>query len=559
MKLTVILFAILGVTMLHAQVPQLIGYQGRLAVGTTNFNGSGQFKFALVNTDGSTTYWSNDGSSSEGGEPAAAVTLNVTQGLYSVLLGDTVLANMSGIPAGVFSNADVRLRVWFNDGVNGFQMLTPDQRIAAVGYALMAAGVELPATTSATDGVILQGGSPLLHTFGSTSLFAGAGSGNFTQTGYANVAFGSNTLTAVTTGHKNTAIGSGALAANDAGIQNTAVGYVVLTANTSGTKNTASGTYSLSSNTTGNNNTASGLQNNLASNNTAAGYQALIATTTGNSNTAFGWQSLSGNTTGGSNIALGNRAGQNLTTGSNNIDIGHSGVAGESNTIRIGDGTTQTDTYLTGVVHGNGSGLTGITATSLAAGSVTSAQLASGAVGSAQLASGAVATSLAADNQSAVVSGGVVMSADASSASLLAAGYSKLGQASVAVAESWASMQTAGAPTGRAYHCAVWSGTELILWGGKNGSGVLNTGGRYNPTTNSWIAISTTNAPVARYKQRAVWTGTEMIVWGGNDGVSIHYNTGGRYNPTTDTWTATATLNAPSARTQNTAVWTGTE
>ena len=34
---------------LHAQVPQLVNYQGRVAVGTTNFNGSGTFKFALVN------------------------------------------------------------------------------------------------------------------------------------------------------------------------------------------------------------------------------------------------------------------------------------------------------------------------------------------------------------------------------------------------------------------------------------------------------------------------------------------------------------------------------
>ena len=48
---------------LRAQIPQLINYQGRVAVGGANFNGSGQFKFALVNTGGTVTYWSNDGSS----------------------------------------------------------------------------------------------------------------------------------------------------------------------------------------------------------------------------------------------------------------------------------------------------------------------------------------------------------------------------------------------------------------------------------------------------------------------------------------------------------------
>ena len=37
---------------LHAQVPQLINYQGRVAVGAVNFDGAGQFKFALVNAAG---------------------------------------------------------------------------------------------------------------------------------------------------------------------------------------------------------------------------------------------------------------------------------------------------------------------------------------------------------------------------------------------------------------------------------------------------------------------------------------------------------------------------
>lgn len=50
--------------------------------GSTNFEGSGQFKFALVNGKGTTTFWSNDGSSVAGSEPTAAVTLTVTKGLY---------------------------------------------------------------------------------------------------------------------------------------------------------------------------------------------------------------------------------------------------------------------------------------------------------------------------------------------------------------------------------------------------------------------------------------------------------------------------------------------
>ena len=113
---------------LHAQqVPQLINYQGRVVVGTTNFDGSGQFKFALVNAAGTTAYWTNDGTHLNGTEPTAAVTLTVAKGLYSVLLGNTALTNMTAVPASVFNNTDVRLRVWFNDGTHGSQLLTPDQ------------------------------------------------------------------------------------------------------------------------------------------------------------------------------------------------------------------------------------------------------------------------------------------------------------------------------------------------------------------------------------------------------------------------------------------------
>jgi hypothetical protein len=147
----------LGATALPAQVPQLLNYQGRIISNGTNFGGNGLFKFALVNAAGNISYWSNDGTSAAGSQPAAAVTLPVVSGLYSVLLGDTSLAGMpTAISTTVFNNSDVRLRVWFNDGVTGFQLLTPDQRIAAVGYAMMGANVPDGAITTAkiADGAI---------------------------------------------------------------------------------------------------------------------------------------------------------------------------------------------------------------------------------------------------------------------------------------------------------------------------------------------------------------------------------------------------------------------
>ncbi len=109
-RLVSLVFVSLGLLInpLHAQVPNILNYQSRVAVGTVNFDGSGQFKFALVNGTGSSTYWSNDGSSTAGSQPTAAVALAVTKGLYSVQLGDTALTNMCAIPASVFTNAQRR-------------------------------------------------------------------------------------------------------------------------------------------------------------------------------------------------------------------------------------------------------------------------------------------------------------------------------------------------------------------------------------------------------------------------------------------------------------------
>jgi len=120
----------------------------------------------------------------------------------------------------------------------------------------------------------------------------------------------------------------------------------------------------------------------------------------------------------------------------------------------------------------------------------------------------------------------------------------------------WTPLSNTGAPTARQEFSTVWTGTEMIVWGGRVGLIPVNTGGRYNPTTNTWSTISTTGAPIARSHQSAVWTGQRMIVWGGaND--TVQYGDGASYDPTTDTWTPLASTNAPGARGDHRAVWTG--
>ena len=131
--------------------------------------------------------------------------------------------------------------------------------------------------------------------------------------------------------------------------------------------------------------------------------------------------------------------------------------------------------------------------------------------------------------------------------------------------DSWTATTTVNAPSARFAHTAVWTGSEMIVWGGNILPGEdLNTGGRYNPATDSWVATNTTNAPLGRHLHTAVWTGSEMIVWGGVNGISFlptqgFLNTGGKYNPSTDSWIATSTTNAPTARVAHTALWTGGE
>lgn len=127
--------------------------------------------------------------------------------------------------------------------------------------------------------------------------------------------------------------------------------------------------------------------------------------------------------------------------------------------------------------------------------------------------------------------------------------------------ESWTATSTVGAPLGRIWHTAIWTGTEMIVWGGYDfiHQLPLNTGGRYNPVTNSWVPTSIADAPSPRNRHRAVWTGSEMIVWGGNDHDFGGTDTGGRYNPVTNSWSPTGVVNAPSPRFDHSLVWTGSD
>lgn len=118
---------------------------------------------------------------------------------------------------------------------------------------------------------------------------------------------------------------------------------------------------------------------------------------------------------------------------------------------------------------------------------------------------------------------------------------------------------------GRYYHSAVWSGSEMIVWGGYGALSpyYLGDGAAYNVATDTWRTLpavtATVTSFVARYYHSATWIGSKMLVWGGYS--PSYRNDGATYDPSagaTGTWAAVPT--APiTGRYLHSAVWTGTE
>jgi hypothetical protein len=238
---------------------------------------------------------------------------------------------------------------------DGTTQTTAGSSLAANTFAgtqtISSGNLALPATASASSGVLTLGGQPFLHGYGATiypNTFVGTGAGTFTGTGNGgNVGVGGQALMSNTSGQYNTAVGMWALSSNTTGATNTAVGGGTLYRNTSATNNTAVGYAALGFATTGGYNSAVGayaLANSGASNDSAFGFQALFANTTGHDNDAFGYQTLMANTTGNYNVALGSWALRSNQAGSYNTSVGR-------NSLVVGTGDSNTALGYGGLYH----------------------------------------------------------------------------------------------------------------------------------------------------------------------------------------------------------------
>ncbi len=264
--------------------------------GTTVGSGTGQQSRTFINGISGVT-------------PAGATELVVVDG--NGQLGSTPSGGGSGLDADTLDMLD-----------------STDFMPAGTDLWIDAAGDTMTGTLTTVDvtltGDVHKSGQLFLHATGSSSTALGLRALE-SNSGSGNSALGYRALYSNTTGHSNTAIGKYAMQSGEDAFRNTAVGISALNSTVYSYSNTAIGASALYSNTSG-------------SGNTAVGTSALRKSLGAANNTAIGYLALKENTSGSRNVAIGYIAGLYSTTGTDSIFIGSGaeGVAGETNTIRIG-------------------------------------------------------------------------------------------------------------------------------------------------------------------------------------------------------------------------------
>jgi len=108
-------------------------HQGRVLISGDPFNGTGYFRFALVDQAGEIV-WNHQGTY---GDPETDITIDVAKGFYQCRLGDISIDGMAELPSSIFvPDHPLKLRIWFNDGVNGLKRLGQDQNLMMAPYSM---------------------------------------------------------------------------------------------------------------------------------------------------------------------------------------------------------------------------------------------------------------------------------------------------------------------------------------------------------------------------------------------------------------------------------------
>jgi hypothetical protein len=194
---------------------------------------------------------------------------------------------------------------------------------ASVWQGSFPGNLTLPLTASSSVGNLVLGSNKVLHAYGTSNLFAGASSGNYSLTGSGNTGLGPAALNGLTSGGNNTGVGYAAGNALTTAVGNALFGQSAGTALTTGGYNAVVGRNALNTGTTAADNTAVGayaLSSATNNNNACLGYYCLELLAGGYDNTAVGFQagytsSSSNATTSGSyDTYIGYQAGQGSST-----------------------------------------------------------------------------------------------------------------------------------------------------------------------------------------------------------------------------------------------------
>ncbi len=468
---------------LHAQVPRLVTHEGSVVRDGTNYHGLGEFKFALIDPQTQTTWWSSSSTTPGSFAPPTGISLRVFNGVYQVDLGDTNLFNMAALPPDVFEKGELILRVWFSDGISPLMPIQPDTRITSSPYAFVAGTV--------VDGSVSA----------------------------AKLAPGAVTAGAIAAG----AIGSAQLAPGAVGAAQLSPEAVISTLN-------AAGGMVVSAQPGNTNLLALGLRSVGSMTVAAENWQILGSyCPSPRALHAAVWMDTE-------MFICGGRFDPGVQTTSTD-------AAG------IYDGATDTWRRLpramdppsgTSVLRAIWTGHEIILWAGPAYGRILDPK--SGAWR--MIANtGAPESSLATATCTWTEREMVILGGTARHAFNPATG-------------KWRLLPSHPLLSNRTSHTAVWTGYELLVWGGKRDNVAQNSGLRYDPVNEQWLVITNRGAPAARLDHTAVWTGKEMLVWGGGDqSIGRSLNTGGAYQPSTDTWRLLNTNTAP--RLGHTAVWTG--
>jgi len=497
----------LAVPTVSAAPPNVISHQGRISVGGVPFHDNGFFRFALVNADGTQTYWSNDGTSTNGGEPTDSIKLAVRKGLYEVRIGDDTISGMDPLPDSVLEdNDDVHLRIWFDDGITGSQLLSPDRQLASVAYSYMASTVP--------DGSITN--SKIANNAVTTSKIAG---GAVTGSKIASGAIGSSHLA-------DNAVTSAKIAAGAVGASQLADGAAAANLLASGQSPVGSGGIILSQQFSSPELLANGYAR-IGSLSLAEERWTQLKPdgfTPKASGTEPVWTGTEMIIWGGGVAAKYNPVSGSwapISTVDAPIDrIGHT-VIWTGTEMIVWGGTIFYDDYETARSIGDGGRYNPATDSwtpiPIAAGSPSDRRRAKAVRAGTEM----------------IIWGGVDNS-----------GYVNSGSRYNLSTGVWTPMPAPPAGfVGRVGHSAVWSVTgKLLIWGGQNENyNPLGDGAIYTRSTNSWTTMNDTGSPGAREGHATLWFDSLgiMTIWGGRTIDFLGGGTAGAgatYLLSTDTW-----------------------